>query len=359
MNKTIYIYGLSGNDGIIRYVGQSYRPNIRKNEHINDSKYNKGNTHKINWIKSIIKKGEDIQVTILEECNSNNWVEREKYWISHFDNLTNISMGGEGNSGTKYKLPFYEIKSWRKNNAYEINTEEKWRKHVKFNHIPEYIPKRPDNVYKNRGWISWNDFFNFSEKDKFINYDDLILLLNVHEIYSIPRYRNFRLTYTSTKKLPYDPVLFYNKKSWKDISPTKKKFKKDNKKQIVDFSTAKNTIKNHNFTKKCEYTLFVKSNHHLNLPSEPRLYYKNDWISWEDFFGNNLPKNILYKGSYKRKTFLSYEETKKWVNNNLFDICSESKWRKITKTLPKYIPKRPDNVYKTSGWISWGSFLKK
>ena len=38
-----------------------------------------------------------------------------------------------------------------------------WRDFDKSN-LPGNIPKRPSNVYKNNGWISWSDFLGYDSK---------------------------------------------------------------------------------------------------------------------------------------------------------------------------------------------------
>jgi len=80
----------------IRYIGKSNYPKRRLQEHHCEYRH-KGNTHKKNWIKSLIKEGLRAELLILEECEESNWQEREKFWISFYkDNLTNSNEGGAG-----------------------------------------------------------------------------------------------------------------------------------------------------------------------------------------------------------------------------------------------------------------------
>ena len=57
MKKQILIYTLSDNYGI-RYVGKTNNLKLRKLAHINESKSNRYNNHRINWIKSLLLKNE-------------------------------------------------------------------------------------------------------------------------------------------------------------------------------------------------------------------------------------------------------------------------------------------------------------
>ena len=54
----------------------------------------------------------------MEKCNKKNWEEKEKYWISYYDNLTNHTDGGEGGSGKKYNITYDDTKKIIK----ELNT---------------------------------------------------------------------------------------------------------------------------------------------------------------------------------------------------------------------------------------------
>lgn len=40
-----------------------------------------------------------VKIMLLEECPEEKWQEREIFWISNFDGLTNQTIGGEGKTG--------------------------------------------------------------------------------------------------------------------------------------------------------------------------------------------------------------------------------------------------------------------
>jgi hypothetical protein len=365
MNNKVYIYGLSGDDGIIRYVGKSIRPNIRKLEHLSDSRTLKTNKHKAYWIRKILRDGNNLNVNILEECNEDNWSEREIYWIAQFNNLTNKSAGGEFGGYKKYKLPFDEVRTWVLTNLPDIKTETQWREYIKINQLPEFIPRRPNKVYSGIGWVSFTHFFDKKYKVvDFMGFEQIKSLIEQNNILTRDEYRIYRDN-NKHLKLPYDPTVVFSNdcKYWSDLLPAKeykeKYINKNKQRKIVDFETAKNLVKNENFTKKVEYVKYVKENLTLNLPWDPIKTYRGEWVSWQDFFGNENERIVIYKGGVKRKHFLSYYEAKIWVNKNYPGLSGENKWRKITSELPIEIPKRPDNVYKNNGWVSWAEFFKK
>jgi len=90
-----YIYTLSHPiTNEIRYVGKTVNLKNRYKQHL----YDKITSHKANWVQSLRKDNLKPILAVIEECTKDNWEEREIYWISQYDNLTNHRKGGQGNS---------------------------------------------------------------------------------------------------------------------------------------------------------------------------------------------------------------------------------------------------------------------
>jgi len=103
--EKLYIYVLKCPEGNIRYVGKTNNLKKRLSSHINEAKRGKGRRYVLNWIKSLIILNLKPSIEIIEECNLENWQEREKYWINYYrkliPNLCNNADGGLGGTGTK------------------------------------------------------------------------------------------------------------------------------------------------------------------------------------------------------------------------------------------------------------------
>ncbi len=95
--KTYKIYKLiDPRDNSIKYVGVTTRTlQQRLSQHWYESKNFIG-TYKRHWIKELYNLGFKPNIKLIEICNKDNWEEREIYWISYFENLTNCSLGGKG-----------------------------------------------------------------------------------------------------------------------------------------------------------------------------------------------------------------------------------------------------------------------
>jgi len=93
-----YIYTLSDLDGNIKYVGKAVDLRKRYNGHLTD--YTRHFTRKTCWIVSLLKKDLVPVMDIIECCDLDNWIDREQYWIKHFQDsgmdLLNETEGGEG-----------------------------------------------------------------------------------------------------------------------------------------------------------------------------------------------------------------------------------------------------------------------
>ena len=87
----------------IRYIGKTVTPLYdRLKVHIHQSKITSKHTHKEAWIKQLILINLKPVIELIEEVDESHWVEREKYWISFYKGLTNLSIGGDGPVGVRH-----------------------------------------------------------------------------------------------------------------------------------------------------------------------------------------------------------------------------------------------------------------
>lgn len=96
--RKVKIYTLKHPDTLeIRYVGKTVRSLSRRlGNHISNAKGNKHNRHLSNWILSILSLGKRPLIELIEEVDNSIWQERERYWISQYPNLINLTNGGDG-----------------------------------------------------------------------------------------------------------------------------------------------------------------------------------------------------------------------------------------------------------------------
>lgn len=105
----------------IRYVGKTKNVlSKRYNEHIYRAKQGH-DSHVYCWIRKLLKNNLKITIELIEECAEENWEEREKYWISYYPNLTNISKGGVTYFGEYHKRSDFVSSVIKKVIKYDLN----------------------------------------------------------------------------------------------------------------------------------------------------------------------------------------------------------------------------------------------
>lgn len=108
-NKLTFIYSLSDENGMVRYIGKTNNLKDRLNEHILESKKGK-NTYKNNWVKSMVMENKKPLIDVIDEVPENEWEFWECFYISLFKswnfNLTNRTLGGNG-TGSGVNNPNY------------------------------------------------------------------------------------------------------------------------------------------------------------------------------------------------------------------------------------------------------------
>ena len=102
--KTVKIYKLVDPTSLeVRYVGKTEKTlKHRLSMHITTSIKNKNKTHKEAWITGLSFIGLRPLIELIEEVNFEDWQEKEIYWITQFENLTNTCSGGIGGTGRVY-----------------------------------------------------------------------------------------------------------------------------------------------------------------------------------------------------------------------------------------------------------------
>ncbi len=95
----VHIYSINDPDTLeVKYIGKTIRP-LRERlwSHRSYIKKNPNRTHFTRWFSKLTNSSKSPIITLIEECNINNWEERERYWIKYyreFGSLTNTSPGG-------------------------------------------------------------------------------------------------------------------------------------------------------------------------------------------------------------------------------------------------------------------------
>lgn len=240
------------------------------------------------WI--IFTKSEKIPKDI---PHSPNVVYKDNGWVSIGDWLGTNSIALQY---MKYRI-FEDAKIFAQKQ--NLKSKNEWKLFTKSEKFPIDVPKTPNRVYKDNGWIGWGDFFGKLPKNK----------KNVHTL---------------------------NLKTQKE--------------DFLSFEEAKIFVHKLNLKSQKEWFVYRKSgNKPNNIPSAPCSVYKDKgWVNWGDWLGTNVIAN-------QNKEFLPFEEARKIARN--LNLKSVKDWKEYCKNKPDNIPHAPNNTYKDKGWIGWYDWL--
>jgi len=219
------------------------------------------------------------------------------------------------------------------------------------------LPYNPERKYK-ESWKDWGDYLDTiivapQNKDKsfFISYKELKKLLIKNKVTTSQKWRVF---YKKMKQkgidIPSRPSELY-KDEWISLSELFGTGNRLHNQPYVTYQKAKKIIRKLNIESQGEFVKFRKTKKFksLNIPSNPNREYK-EFEGFEIFLNSRQYK--------KRKSFLSFEQAKRFVKK--LNIESEKKWilLKKSKNFPKNLPRTPQKVYRKD-WKGWNNFLGK
>lgn len=124
------------------------------------------------------------------------------------------------------------------------------------------------------------------------------------------------------------------------------------KKRCMPFSDAREIVRTERIESVSQYKKWYDLNKPVSLPRRPDRAYHEDFVSWNDFLGNNNPFPII------KHTWRPYTEAKAFAQS--LRIAKKQEWLDFCDTdeKPKDIPRRPDLYYRNRNeWVSWGNFL--
>ena len=284
---------------------------------------------------------------------------------------------GTGTVATQLReyRPFKEARAFARKLGLKSGAE--WKKFCKDElsekgTLPEDIPNKPDNTYKDQGWIGMGDWLGtgtiayrfrqympFREARKFARG---LGLINVNEWYKFCRGELPEKGHLP-EDIPIAPRILYLDQgwmSWGDWLGTGTIA--SNLRQYRPFGEAREFARNLKLTSNAEWRKFCKGEFPKkgslpeDIPANPNQTYKDrGWMGIGDWLGTGTIAARL-------REYRPFEEARRFARD--LNLKSETEWRKFTKgelpekgSLPNDIPAGPGRVYKDKGWIGMGDWL--
>jgi superfamily II DNA or RNA helicase len=244
-------------------------------------------------------------------------------------------------------MPFVEAR--RLIHTYTLKNYSDWRKFIKSKECPNDIPKSPNVVYKDTGWVDWGDWFNTgfvsTQKRSYLTFEDAKKILFALQLNSNKEY--FALLKSQNPDyiyLPKKPERVYLQEGWSGW----RDFLGKPEINYLSYDQTRKIVQELNIPSQTEWFKYCKEGKvPKNVPSHPSTFYKNKgWVSWSKWLKDE--NAIEYLPFYKARSIIQEFKFK-----NVSDFRNYAK----SESKPKDIPTAPNTVYKNSGWISWGDWL--
>lgn len=238
----------------------------------------------------------------------------------------------------------------------KLKSGSEWKKLVRVNALPLYIPSYPNEVYKDVDWNGWGDFLGTnliaSQNREFLDLEEAKKVVQRLGLKSMFEWRKWAKSTARPANIPACPWEVYKNDGWKGIgdfigtgtiAPQNRTFR-----SFEDVRVFACALK---LSGKEEWGEWAKTSARPdNIPAYPNEVYKNKgWNGWGDFLGtgHTAHKNRTYRSFYEARLFvraLELQNKEDWV-----------RWTKF-KERPEDIPKSPYHIYEVE-WQGWGDWL--
>jgi len=253
-------------------------------------------------------------------------------------------------------MKFSEAKKYVTQN--NIKSQSEFRNFIKQEIKPFDLPSAPNIIYKNQGWKSWTDFFEngfiATRLRKYRSFENARLYVKSLGLKNQKEWNALVRSGKLPSDIPGKPTRTYQNLGWLGFGDWL------GTGQIANFNKLYKSFEDAREYVRTLGIISVQEWHHIytksgkkptDIPVNPQRSYKKQWVSWSDWLGYED------KSTNKKKDYLDFKKAKKYATS--LGLKSYKNWVKYYKEnkIPHNIPKSPDVIYKTKGWISWGDWL--
>jgi len=249
-------------------------------------------------------------------------------------------------------MPFVEAREYVQ--KLQLKNVREWERFV--SKLPFNIPKAPQLIYKNLGWISWGNWLGTNKvsdwKKNWLPYSEAEKIIHDYKIKSEKEWRVFCKSGLKPDNIPSTPASAYKNKGWESMGKwLGTNYVTGKKREYLIYVEAKKFVHTLNLRSETEWRIYCKSGEKpVNIPTKPDRFFKKEWQSWGVWLGTDSIANSKVK-------FLSYLEAKKQIHK--FEINSFQDWKELIKK-PEFsnlkIPKNPPRTY-SKEWNGWTDFF--
>ncbi len=238
-----------------------------------------------------------------------------------------------------------------------LKSQADWREYCRGGKKPADIPSAPDYNYKDRGWISWGDWFGtgrIADQNKiFRSFTEARKFAGSLQFRSGNEWQVYCRSGQKPVDIPSNPDKIYRDKGWTSmgdwlgtgiIHPKDKVFR--------PYPEAKKYVHELNLGFQKQWREYCQSGEKpADIPSNPNKIYKDKgWVSYGDWLGTG-------RIAAQVRVYRPYPEAKKYVHG--LKLRSNIEWQEYCQSgkKPDDIPAYPNQTYKNDGWVNMGDWL--
>jgi len=229
---------------------------------------------------------------------------------------------------------------------------------------PDDIPSGPSGTYNGKGWISMGDWLGTdyvaNSKRNYLSFQKAREIVHKMGVNSAKEWRAISKKKLIPKNIPSEPRTVY-KNEWQGWGDWLGTFRIAEQKRIfLSYEESKKFVRKLKLKGIKEWRKYCNNEYENlppkpdNIPSNPQVGYKHEFISVGDWLGTGSISN-------RQRKFLPFNKAKKYVHT--LKLKSNKEWRKYCSegikdksALPNNVPTNPQRTYKDE-WLGWGDWL--
>jgi hypothetical protein len=205
-------------------------------------------------------------------------VYKNKGWVSFGDWLGNGRL-----KRVKHFLPFEEARTFV--HSLKLENYKEWKIYCKSGSKPDNIPYSPNKVYRDKGWISHNDWLGYSKT--FLSFEKARTFVHTLKLKSQKEWHIYCKSGNKPDNISCSPNIVYRDKGWISIGDW---LGNNNVKKgdilYLDFKKARSIVRSLKLKNIKEWDNYCKCDKPIDIPYAPRFVYKDKgWLSWGDWLG--------------------------------------------------------------------------
>ena len=216
------------------------------------------------------------------------------------------SLQGMENEMKKFR-DFEEAREFARSLNFKNGGE--WREYCKSGNKPNDIPNAPAHTYKNKGWISFGDWLDSS----FWSFNDAREYVQKLNLVGTKEWREFRKSKDRPHQIPSNPDYVYKNKGWISFGDWFGTFYIADQfhPPFRPYKEAREFAKSLGLKSDRQWKEYCKSgNKPDDIPANPRKFYKKDFKSMGDWLGTEWRD---FESAREFTRSLKLKNTKEWL----------------------------------------------